>query len=438
MNGQTLFDPLLSGRLCLALLHSLWQVALLAIVVWLIDHLRRKQSAGRSYALHVAALALSLIALPITFTMIQMPASPLQRTATAAATAESPSKLFPLETPQRIPNTNKNQQPTQPRQNVTQSPPATTVDMPAQKNQDQWSTRWLSVAPWAIGMYAIGVLFMLTRLFVGIFQAERLGSLAKPITEGPLAETLRSLSQQWSLRVVPALARAEKIVVPKVVGLLRPTILLPAAALTGLSTSELEMILTHELAHVRRYDMWVNLLQRLAEVVLFFNPALWYLSRRISTLREYCCDEMTCQAMSGSSAEPKVRYATALLRVVELVKSEGAKSEGAQPKGAKHSAAKQSDLAALAASGRSPSELRRRVARLFGEPVREPVRISRTGMLTLAAVALLIACSPTIWPSKAQTAEGPNETSNATNRFSFGGKVEVLAIGTHGEKPQRW
>ncbi|NOY40576.1 MAG: hypothetical protein GXP26_01895, partial [Planctomycetes bacterium] len=126
-------------------------------------------------------------------------------------------------------------------------------------------------------------------------------------------------------------------------------------------------------------------------------PALWYLSRRISTLREYCCDEMTCQAMAGAESknvpEPKLRYATALLHVAELAKS---------------NAVAKGDLAALAASGRSPSELRRRVARLFGEPVHEPVRVSRTGMLTLAAVALLVACGPMIWPTEAQT------TANAT------------------------
>ena len=76
------------------------------------------------------------------------------------------------------------------------------------------------------------------------------------------------------MRVVPVLARAEQIVTPKVIGLVRPTILLPASAVSGLSTDELELILAHELAHVRRYDMWVNLVQRLAEAVLFFNPAL--------------------------------------------------------------------------------------------------------------------------------------------------------------------
>ena len=81
------------------------------------------------------------------------------------------------------------------------------------------------------------------------------------------------------------------------------------------------MILIHELAHVRRHDMWVNLLQRLAEAVLFFNPAAWYLTRRISTLREFCCDEMTCRAMAPVHAHSRREYALALLRVVELARN---------------------------------------------------------------------------------------------------------------------
>ena len=71
------------------------------------------------------------------------------------------------------------------------------------------------------------------------------------------------------------------------------------------------MILAHELADVRRHDMWVNLLQRLAETVLFFNPPLWYLSRRIASLREYRCDELACRERrrpipSGSTTQRAV------------------------------------------------------------------------------------------------------------------------------------
>ena len=168
------------------------------------------------------------------------------------------------------------------------------------------------------------------------------------------------------------LARSQQITVPKIIGLVRPTILLPAAAVIGLSTSELEMVLAHELAHIRRHDMWVNLLQRLAEAVLFFNPALWYLSRRTSSLREFCCDELTCGELTKSGEETRTRYARALLKVVEV----SIRTAANRSKGRLHES---SELASLAASGKSPSELRRRVAHLFGEELREPIRLTPAG-----------------------------------------------------------
>ncbi|MCA9023341.1 MAG: M56 family metallopeptidase, partial [Planctomycetaceae bacterium] len=265
------------------------------------------------------------------------------------------------------------------------------------------SKQWLWLAPWIMAVYVIGVALMLTRLIIASIRANRLGSQAVLVTEGPLVETLRSLAQQWSMKVVPALARAEQIVVPKVIGIIRPTILLPASAISGLSTEELELILAHELAHVRRYDMWIYLLQRFAEAILFFNPPLWYLSRRISVLREYCCDEMTCQVQptsdSTSAFESRVQYATALLRVAEL---------------AKQTRVSTTDLTSLAANGKSPSEMRRRVARLFGEPLREPLRVSRTGLLALLALAFALPLVSLVSTSTAQTVSKKEESEKKT------------------------
>jgi beta-lactamase regulating signal transducer with metallopeptidase domain len=206
---------------------------------------------------------------------------------------------------------------------------------------------------------------MLLRLLAGHLRIARVRAAATPVSAGPCVEFLTRLTEQWNLKVRPALTCAEQIVVPQVTGLLRPTILLPASVMSSLSAGELELILAHELAHIRRYDLWINLLQRLAEVVLFFNPALWYLSQRISLLREYCCDEMTCriEAEDHRSLETaRVVYSTALLRVAEL---------------AHRSRLSEPQLTSLSAAGKSPSEIRRRVARLFGEPLHEPLPVSR-------------------------------------------------------------
>ncbi|NOY42053.1 MAG: hypothetical protein GXP26_09475 [Planctomycetes bacterium] len=395
MTWQTFVDPAFSSRLCLMLLHSLWQVAAVALVVWSLDRLWPKRSVERSYTLHVAALLAALVAMPITYGVL---GSEAERVGTSAPEAAMPASAAVVEPVLSL----------EPDATVDAEPPTTKINTPLVSPsatelpaREITTSFWQQAAPWVLVSYAIGVVLMLVRLMRAMMSTNRLSVGAKKIVDGPLVDTLRSLARKWSLKVVPVLAETQEIVVPKVVGLARPVILLPAAAIAGLSMGELEMILAHELAHVRRHDMWVNLVQRLAEALLFFNPPLWYLSRRISTLREYCCDEMTCQAMVDTDAEPKLRYATALLRVVEL----------AQPNAT-------SDLAAMAATGSSPSELRRRVARLFGEPLREPVRVTRTGMLMIAAVALFVVAGPSIWSTEAQTADSEVVTDEQGSKKS--------------------
>ncbi|MCA9257984.1 MAG: hypothetical protein KDA61_02235 [Planctomycetales bacterium] len=375
MNWSSLITPELSGRLCLALLHSLWQVAGLFGLAWIISRLWRKHPIEWEYALHVTALGMSCLCVPFTFWLV----APSTTTATnpaAIVLATSPAPPAAIVTPPlAAPATPSGQladhQP---------SPPAASIPLSVTPRVSAArEAAWQRLAPWLTGLYAVGVLLMLGRLAMGIVRAERLRKRGKLIAQGPITEALRRLAEAWSMKATPALATAERIVVPKVVGLLRPTILLPASALIGLTTTELEMILAHELAHVRRYDMWINLTQRLAETALFFNPALWLLSRRISTLREYCCDELACGG-KRRTAESHVRYARSLIKVVEL--AQGATGDASQ-------------LATLAASGRTPSELRRRIARLFGEPLREPLQLSR-GM---AAAGVCLAALLLSWPA---------------------------------------
>src|SRR5204863_2273719 len=80
--------------------------------------------------------------------------------------------------------------------------------------------------------------------------------------------------------------------VPTVVGWMRPVILLPIAAVAALTPAQVEAILAHELAHIRRHDYAVNVLQTVAETLLFYHPAVWWISKRVRTEREHCCDDV--------------------------------------------------------------------------------------------------------------------------------------------------
>ena len=136
------------------------------------------------------------------------------------------------------------------------------------------------------------------------------------------------------------LLESTRVDVPTVIGWLTPVVLLPASALAGLTPQQIEAILAHELAHIRRHDYLVNLLQTLVETLLFYHPAVWWLSRRIRVERENCCDDLAV-----SLCGDPVAYAAALADLEELRSS--------------------NRTLALAATGGS---LLQRVRRLLGAP----------------------------------------------------------------------
>ena len=90
--------------------------------------------------------------------------------------------------------------------------------------------------------------------------------------------------------------------VPIVIGQMRPVILLPVGLLAGLPAEQIELILMHELAHIRRYDYVVNMLQTFIEGVMFYNPAVWWISKVIRTEREHCCDDLVVAATRNAHA----------------------------------------------------------------------------------------------------------------------------------------
>ncbi len=398
MSWHTLIDPTLSSRLCLTLLHSLWQITLVALLVWCIDRLWKSLAVEQRYTLYVSALVLACLSLPINIQWLRV------TDANQAELSQSGMPAVSVSVPPGLPaGSPELELPAEPLPVPPQASFTETADSPNQSTTSSQATDrhshtpipfdWSVLPPWIAAFYLAGVVLMLMRLLAGHLRIARVRAAATPVSTGPCVEYLARLTEQWNLKVRPVLTCAEQIVVPQVTGLLRPTILLPASVISSLSIGELELILAHELAHIRRYDLWINLLQRMAEVILFFNPALWYLSQRISLLREYCCDEMTCrtEAEDHRSLETaRVVYSTALLRVAEL---------------AHRSRLSEQQLTSLSAAGKSPSEIRRRVARLFGEPLHEPLPVSRGGFCTLLVLMLALPFFLFLTSTTAQTAE---------------------------------
>jgi beta-lactamase regulating signal transducer with metallopeptidase domain len=143
--------------------------------------------------------------------------------------------------------------------------------------------------PW---LWLAGCPFMGIYLLAGISGAGRLRRRAGTATEPALLNALDRLAGELGMRGRTIIGLSAQIVAPLVVGIARPMILLPPVLLAAWTPEELELILLHELAHVRRWDNLVNLFQRIAETVLFFHPAVWIVSRWVRLEREQCCDEI--------------------------------------------------------------------------------------------------------------------------------------------------
>ena len=218
---------------------------------------------------------------------------------------------------------------------------------------------WL---PLVVLLWIAGVGVLLLRLLGGwwrVHRLQRVSRVAKPSAwSAAAARIATSLGVARRVHVVDSL----HVDTPTVIGWLKPVILLPVAALAGLSPSQVEAILAHELAHIRRHDFLVNLLQTFAETVLFYHPAVWWLSARIRTEREHCCD-----AIALSVCGDAVSYAEAL---VEL---EGRRTTSSR-------------LAVAATGGR----LMARVRRVLGVPADDRPRAF--GPLVLAGVITLVIC----------------------------------------------
>lgn len=143
--------------------------------------------------------------------------------------------------------------------------------------------------PW-LWIFGAPASFALTT--AGLLGAERLRRQSRPVEDARITDMCRQLAASLKISYRIGVGMCDRIAAPILVGIVRPMILLPAAALAGWDPQQLEMVLLHELAHVRRYDNLVNLLQRIVESVLFFQPMVWIVSGWMRQEREHCCDEL--------------------------------------------------------------------------------------------------------------------------------------------------
>jgi beta-lactamase regulating signal transducer with metallopeptidase domain len=275
---MTTFDATTVEALGWALVHFAWQGALAAGVFGVLN--LAAHGARLRYAL--AALTLAAMALLPPLTVLFTRASRVEITrpvASAPAAHDLPGAVLTTERPSVVP-----------------AWPAVQV-----------RARIASALPGIVALWCAGVLVLSVRYLGGWRLVQRMDRSARPLLDGEVAAGLARLVRRMQVSRPVRLLESTMVEVPTVVGWLRPAILLPAATLAGLTVQQLEAILAHELAHVRRHDYLASLLQSAVETVLFYHPAVWWVSHRMRVERELCCDDEAVAACGNP-----IEYARAL------------------------------------------------------------------------------------------------------------------------------
>ena len=168
--------------------------------------------------------------------------------------------------------------------------------------------------PWLVALWLAGVAALSCIHLGGWVRVRRLRHQGvQPVAATVAKSSCANLANRLGIRRPVELLASTRVAVPTVVGWLKPVVLFPISTFTGLEPRQLESILAHELAHVRRHDYLVNVLQVALETLLFYHPAIWWASRQVRELREHCCDDLAV-AVCGD----RMVYARALADLEEL------------------------------------------------------------------------------------------------------------------------
>ncbi|PKP50983.1 MAG: hypothetical protein CVT92_13910 [Bacteroidetes bacterium HGW-Bacteroidetes-1] len=250
-----------------ALLHSLWQAALVALVLFVLMRFLQNAAAGSRYLLAFIGMATMTILPIITFFRIYQPVITSSSAIEEVDNGSLASVMYVLAESQFG------------------------IDALMHKAEAFIAL----MAPQVFWFWVIGMLLMAIRMSGGYFVAYRLKHFAIFPVDKEWQLRLEQLAAQLQIKRKIRFLESTRVDVPLVIGFLKPAIIVPLGTLSRLPFDQIEMILAHELAHIRRADFLVNMLQAVVEVILFFNPFVWWISSVIRAERENLCDDIALQ-----------------------------------------------------------------------------------------------------------------------------------------------
>ncbi len=337
MNVYNFLTSPITDALGWTLLHAIWQGFALVLPTAVLLHVLRHRSGIIRYRVGVSTLLAQVLVSVGTFLWYYQPISATQPPL-PATTARYVSQIH--------------------WQTVAQS-------IPWHQQTQQFLENHLGQF---VLIYLIGVALFGLRLAGGWVYLQQLSKTAIPPASQHWLKVANQIRSTLAIRAVVQVRESARVAMPMVVGVLKPVLLLPIGLATHLSTREIEAVLAHELAHIKRHDYAVNLLQSVVEVLYFFHPALWWLSARVREEREHCCDDLAVQVCGGDGRI----LAQALARVEELRLTQSA----------------QAPVLAMAFSAKR-QHLLHRVQRVLGVPTRPFVSNSSLAGLTLATILFM-------------------------------------------------
>ena len=271
-----------------ALVQSVWQDAAVAALLLAVLRLLKNSSANARYVACCAGLALMALLPVVTFVGVYGVSSAGPSPAAAGMTLSSSG----------------------------QSAVSPDVAEYSQTRSRIWTNLSLSersalafLQPWILPLWIAGVLALSVRLVYAATHSIGLRKRAAPAADETLATVARLAASLGVRRKIQVLVTDHFLGIGTI-GWMKPIILLPPAAFLGLTPQQVEALLAHEIAHVRRWDYLVNVLQVIVETLFFYHPAVWWASTRIRIERELCCDDAAVKACGDP-----IEYARALTAV---------------------------------------------------------------------------------------------------------------------------
>jgi beta-lactamase regulating signal transducer with metallopeptidase domain/outer membrane protein assembly factor BamB len=281
MSVVELFSQPAWHRLSVTLVHFLWQGLVVAVIASGAVRVLRLRRGTPRYATYLVAFVIMAATPLLTFMTLRAPATP-------ALLAPGPAPE--IGSPMPIPHAGAAATSQQLHEDTL--PVGSTYKPPLHAS---FGSVLQTLLPWMLVGWMSGVLILSVRLLLGFLGVRQWRRNLEPLPDD-LRMRVGSLAERLGLRGSSRVFVSGRALEAVALGYLRPMVLLPATLMTQMQPEMLEAVIAHELAHIRRLDLWVNLAQRVVETLLFYHPAVWWLSSRLRAERELCCDELAVRA----------------------------------------------------------------------------------------------------------------------------------------------